>query len=238
MKPPYAVHRNLIIRLDDAFLLAVMLGIAAILTAAMTLQYANGELPCPLCLLERVALFGVCFGILLNFRCGFSGRNTGCSLLFAMLLLVVSVRQTLLDIYPRPGHAYIGSAILGIHMPVWSISIAVALLTAYALKLALLGGDEILRNADVSAQPHVKRLVDLLGLYLIALVAINLVSVVLQCGLGECHTFGYKLLTASSAGPASSAAPDSAARRAAAPVRACARAARTVRAAALQLRSR
>lgn len=188
------MRRQLVIRLDDAYLLVVMLGIAAILTAAMTLQYANGELPCPLCLLERVALFGVCFGILLNFRCGFSGRNTGCSLLFAVLLLVVSVRQTLLDIYPRPGHAYIGSAILGIHMPVWSIIIAVALLTAYALKLALLGGDDMMRNTDLRSQPHVKRLAGLLGLYVIALVAINLVSVVLQCGFGECHTFGYKLL--------------------------------------------
>jgi disulfide bond formation protein DsbB len=194
MRPPSTVRRQLVIRLDDAYLLVVMLGIAAILTAAMTLQYANGELPCPLCLLERVALFGVCFGILLNFRCGFSGRNTGCSLLFAVLLLVVSVRQTLLDIYPRPGHAYIGSAILGIHMPVWSIIIAVALLTAYALKLALLGGDDMMRNTDLRSQPHVKRLAGLLGLYVIALVAINLVSVVLQCGFGECHTFGYKLL--------------------------------------------
>lgn len=194
MTPPPTMDRNLIIRLDDAFLLAMMLGVAAILTAAMTLQYGNGELPCPLCLLERVALFGVCFGILLHFRCGFSGRNTGCSLLFALFLLVVSVRQTLLDIYPRPGHAYIGSPIFGIHMPVWSIIIALALLAAYALKLALLGGDENLRDASVESKPVVERIADILGLYVIALVAINFVSVVLQCGLGECHTFGYKLL--------------------------------------------
>ena len=73
-----------------------------------------GELPCPLCLLQRVALFGVAFGIMLNFRHGFSYRNTGFSLLFAILLLVVAERQTLLDIYPRPGHEYIGSAILGL----------------------------------------------------------------------------------------------------------------------------
>jgi len=50
------------------FLLLVMFVIAAILTAAMSLQYLNGELPCPLCLLERVAMLGVCFGIMLNFR--------------------------------------------------------------------------------------------------------------------------------------------------------------------------
>ncbi len=85
------------------YLLGMMAVIAAILTAAMVLQYANGEIPCPLCLLQRVAMFGVCFGIILQFRHGFSYRNTGMSMIFSLFLLIVSVRQTLLDIYPRPG---------------------------------------------------------------------------------------------------------------------------------------
>jgi disulfide bond formation protein DsbB len=184
----------LVALVNYVFLLLVMLVIAGILTAAMSLQYLKGELPCPLCLLERVAMLGVCFGIMLNFRRGFSYQNTGFSLLFAIFLLVVSVRQTLLDIYPRPGHAYIGSAIVGIHMPVWSIIIALTLLTAYAIKLSILGGDEYLRRAGVGAFPALKRAADILGAYVIAICVINLVSVILQCGLGECHTFGYKLL--------------------------------------------
>jgi len=175
-------------------LLVVMFVIAAILTAAMSLQYLNGELPCPLCLLERVAMLGVCFGIMLNFRRGFSYQNTGFSLLFAIFLLVVSVRQTLLDIYPRPGHAYIGSAIFGIHMPIWSVIIALSLLVSFAIKLAILGGDEYLRSAAVSEFPALEKTADILGACVIAICLINLVSVVLQCGLGECHTFGYKLL--------------------------------------------
>jgi disulfide bond formation protein DsbB len=186
--------QRLLALLNYTYLLLVMFVIAGILTAAMTLQYVNGELPCPLCLLERVAMLGVCFGIMLNFRRGFSYQNTGFSLLFAIVLLVISVRQSLLDIYPRPGHEYIGSAIFGIHMPVWSIIIAVALLTAYAIKLAILGGDEYLREVDVSEFPTIRRIADILSIYVIALCLINLVSVVLQCGFGECHTFGYKLL--------------------------------------------
>ena len=186
--------QRLLALLNYTYLLLVMFVIAAILTAAMTLQYVNGELPCPLCLLERVAMLGVCFGIMLNFRRGFSYQNTGFSLLFAIVLLVISVRQSLLDIYPRPGHEYIGSAIFGIHMPVWSIIIALALLIAYAIKLAILGGDEYLREADVSEFPAIRRIADILSIYVIAICLINLVSVVLQCGFGECHTFGYKLL--------------------------------------------
>src|SRR6185369_5669136 len=93
--------QRLLALLNYAYLLLMMMVIAAILTAAMTLQYARGELPCPLCLLQRIAMFGVCFGIMQNFQRGFSYQNTGFSLLFTIFLLVVSVRQSLLDIYPR-----------------------------------------------------------------------------------------------------------------------------------------
>jgi disulfide bond formation protein DsbB len=180
--------------LNYVYLLLVMLVIAGILTAAMTLQYVKGELPCPLCLLERVAMFGVCFGIILNFRRGFSYQNTGFSLASAILLLVIAVRQSLLDIYPRPGHEYIGSPIFGIHLPVWSIIIALALLIAYAIKLATLGGDEYLRQAEVAEFRVVRGLASALSIYIILICVVNLISVLLQCGLGECHTFSYKLL--------------------------------------------
>jgi disulfide bond formation protein DsbB len=191
--PPMTTQRLLAL-LNYTYLLLVMFVIAGILTAAMTLQYVKGELPCPLCLLERVAMFGVCFGIMLNFRRGFSYQNTGFSLLFAIVLLVIAVRQSLLDIYPRPGHEYIGSAIFGIHMPVWSIIIALTLLTAYAIKLAILGGDEYLREADAGEFPVVRKIANVLSIYVIAICLINFISVILQCGFGECHTFGYKLL--------------------------------------------
>ncbi len=186
--------QRLLALLNYVYLLLMMMVIAGILTAAMTLQYARGELPCPLCLLQRIAMFGVCFGIMQNFRRGFSYQNTGFSLLFTIFLLVVSVRQTLLDIYPRPGHAYIGSAVFGIHMPVWSIIIALCLLSAYAAKLAAIGGDEYLSKAPPSEFPLVKKLADILSLYVIAISAINVISVLLQCGFNECHTFGYQLL--------------------------------------------
>lgn len=180
--------------INHVAMLLMMLAIAAILTVAMMLQFIKGELPCPLCLLERVALFGVCFGIMRNFRHGFAYRNTGLSLLWTIFLLVVSVRQSLLDIYPRPGHAYIGSPIFGVHMPVWSIVIALALLTAYAVKVTLVGNDAFLRTADIGTFPRMKYIADAVSLYVVAILLVNVVAVVVQCGLGECHTFGYKLL--------------------------------------------
>jgi disulfide bond formation protein DsbB len=177
--------------LNDLFLLAMMLTIAAILTVAMVLQYYGGEIPCPLCLLQRVAMFGVCFGIILHFRHGYSAQNTGGSMLFALLLLIVSVRQTLLDIYPRPGHSYVGSAVLGLHMPVWSVVIAVAILTAFAIKLAVLGSGDL---RDPQPSRALGRMARLLGLYMVAIGLINFASVAVQCGVDACHISGYRLL--------------------------------------------
>jgi disulfide bond formation protein DsbB len=178
--------------LTTLFYLSMLLVIAAILTAAMGFQYLNGEIPCPLCLLQRVAMFGVCFGLIANFRNGYSDRNTGWSVLFALFLLIVSVRQTLLDIYPRPGHAYVGSAVFGIHMPVWSVLIATAILIAFGLKFTILGGDG--KRAGRKAAGALGQLAALASIYVIALCAINFVSVVVQCGLDACHTYEYRLL--------------------------------------------
>ena len=174
------------------YLFLMQLVLAGIQAAALVMQFAFGEIPCPLCLLQRVAMFGVSFGIVRDFREGFSPRNSGLSMIFALFLLVVSVRQVLLDIYPRPGHEYIGSAVFGLHMPVWSVLIAVALLAGYALKFAALGADD--RLVPLKKFPALVQAANALGLVIVLLAAVNFASVVLQCGADACHTYEYRLL--------------------------------------------
>jgi len=177
-----------------AYLLSMMAVIAGILTTAMTLQYVEGELPCPLCLLQRAAMLGVCFGIIQQFRHGYSYFNVGVCLAFSVFLLIVSVRQTLLDIYPRPGHAYVGSAVFGLHMPVWSVIIAACLLTALALQLLIWGGNKAVADKSIGMYPALKTIAVMLSLYVIAIAVINFVSVGVQCEFNQCHTFSYQLL--------------------------------------------
>ena len=190
--PGLRVEPASLVMLDRFVLLLLTTILAAILTAAMVMQFAFGEIPCPLCLLQRVAMFGCCFGLLHQLRSHRSERGGGIALLFALLLLIIASRQTLLDLVPRPGHAYVGSAVFGIHMPVWSVVIGVSLLLALALRLALFGGPRIPLHAE---PPPLARATRLLELYVVLICALNLVSVVLQCGLGECHTSHYRLLT-------------------------------------------
>jgi disulfide bond formation protein DsbB len=180
-----------VVMLDRLILLLLTVILSAILTAAMVMQYAFADIPCPLCLLQRVAMFGCCFGLLHQLRTHKSERGGGIALLFALLLLIIAVRQTLLDLFPRPGHAYVGSAVFGVHMEVWSVVIGVALLLALALRLTLFGGPRSLPQAGT---PPLGRAVRLIELYVVLICALNVASVVLQCGLGECHTSGYRLL--------------------------------------------
>src|SRR6201992_819223 len=175
-------------RLDRLVLCLMLLALAVVLTAAMGFQYLNGEIPCPLCLLERVTMFACCLGLIQQLRDEGSQRGAGVAMLSAVLLLGISVRQTLLDIVPRPGHAYIGSAVFGLHMPVWSVLIAVALLLGFAVRLTFFGGLWATPSPEGST---LRRLTYGLGVYVIVICAINVVSVLAQCGLGQCHTSGY-----------------------------------------------
>jgi len=189
--PGLRIAPSTLVLLDRLVLLFLAAILSAVLTAAMVMQFAFGEIPCPLCLLQRVAMFGCCFGLLRQLRAHDSERGGGIALLFALLLMVVAARQSLLDLVPRPGHAYIGTAVFGVHMPVWSVLIGVALLLALSLRLTLFGGQ---RLSPQAGPPPLVRATRLLEVYVVLICAINLAAVVLQCGLGACHTSGYRLL--------------------------------------------
>lgn len=190
--PALRLEPSSLVMLDRLILLLLSMVLSAVLTAAMVMQFAFGEIPCPLCLLQRVAMFGCCFGLLHQLRARDSERGGGIALLFALLLLVIAARQTLLDIVPRPGHAYIGTAVFGLHMPVWSVVIGVCLLLALALRLTLLGAPRLLPPAG---RPPLARAARLLEFYVVLICVLNFGAVVLQCGFDQCHTFGYRLLT-------------------------------------------
>ena len=69
--------------------------------------------------------------------------------------------------------------------------IAVALLIGFAVRLTILGDP---RAAPTAERPRLRRLSAGLGVYVAILCAINFVSVLVQCGFGQCHTTGYALL--------------------------------------------
>ncbi|MBV1926927.1 MAG: disulfide bond formation protein B, partial [Rhodobacteraceae bacterium] len=95
-----------------------MLAICLVLILAIYYQLALYELPCPLCLLQRVGFVAVGFGLGLNLLYGARPRNYALMLLAAVFGISVSVRQILLHIVPGTGHY--GSPVLGLHYYTWA----------------------------------------------------------------------------------------------------------------------
>src|SRR5260370_4507879 len=108
-------------------------GIALVLVAAFAGQILLNELPCPLCLLQRVLFSLLAIGPILNIRFGPRPSHYALSLLAAVVGATVSARQILLHIIPRdPGY---GSALLGYHYYTWAFIAFVAAILLIAIVL-------------------------------------------------------------------------------------------------------
>ncbi len=88
-------------------------GIGLVLAAAFAAQLLLHELPCPLCLLQRIQFALLAIGPIMNVRWGPRASHYALSLFAAAAGFAFSTRQVLLHILP--GDAGYGSALLGYH---------------------------------------------------------------------------------------------------------------------------
>ena len=176
--------------------LAVMLnalglyGIALVLAAAFAAQLILQELPCPLCLLQRIAFALLAVGPILNVRFGPRPSHYALSLLVATAGAAFAMRQVLLHIMPDdPGY---GSALLGYHYYTWAfIGFAVAIVLIAAVLLFDRQFEDGKMQA-VEAGAFARAAVWLV----IGLTALNVVATLLQCGFASCpdNPVDYELL--------------------------------------------
>src|SRR5258708_9422133 len=87
--------------------------IALVLAGAFGAQLLLHELPCPLCLLQRIAFTVLAVGPIMNIRWGPRPSHYAMSLLAAVAGAAFSTRQVLLHI--MPGDAGYGTALFGYH---------------------------------------------------------------------------------------------------------------------------
>lgn len=154
-------------------------GICVSLIAAFFFQLVLGEIPCPLCMLQRVGLMLVGLGFAMNVRFGPSAIHYAIVILSAMTGAGVSLRQVLLHI--APGDAGFGSAIFGYHMYTWGFIAFMASIIFAAVMLIidrkhLAGSNQVISTALGAV---------LIGLFLLLALG-NLASDVLTCGLAPC----------------------------------------------------
>ena len=159
--------------------LAGVLGMCASLLMAFYLQIFNGEIHCPLCMLQRVGLMLVAFGFYLNLRFGPSATHYAVVIFSAMIGASVSTRHIMLHILPE-ADAY-GSALFGYHLYTWGF---VAFMSMIILSAILLVIDR--NQLSDKTPPSATKLAKFLGVILLLIAAGNVASNLLVCGLSVC----------------------------------------------------
>ncbi|HED2503834.1 TPA: disulfide bond formation protein B [Serratia marcescens] len=167
-----------------------LLGICVSLVLAFYYQLVMHELPCPLCLLQRIGLIIAGFGFLFNVYFGLRSLHYGMVIIGSVLTGIMASRQVFLHI--MPGDAGYGSTFLGLHFYTWALVTSVVIIAANAVVLAI---SEM--NASIRPLNIPRTLFRIVGWGFSLLIAANLMSTVLECGSGQCadNPVIYELLS-------------------------------------------
>ncbi len=166
------------------------IGVCISLVVAFYYQVVMYELPCPLCLLQRVGLIIAGFGFLFNICFGQRNMHYGMVIFGCILTGVMASRQIFLHIMPDDlGY---GSKLLGIHFYTWALIASVVIIAATAVVLSI--SEARVSGHPLKIHPGLSRIA-CWGFLL--LIAANLTSTILECGSGQCddNPIIYKLLS-------------------------------------------
>jgi disulfide bond formation protein DsbB len=152
--------------------------ICGILIWAQLLQFIYVELPCPLCMLQRVGFIGIAFGFALNAYYQRRSSHYAISILSALLTCAVAMRQILLHIVPNTG--VYGSPIFGLHLYVWSFLMSCTALVVIAIFMLKEKQFEDVKRVEK------KPIYSLLFLLVMMLALGNSVSTIKICGFKAC----------------------------------------------------
>jgi len=154
--------------------------LCGVLLAAYGYQFLKHEIPCPLCMLQRLAIIGIATGVLMNLRFGIRAEHYGLALLSALVGYTVSLRQISLHICPQ--FPTFGEPVLGYDLYVWAFIVFTCSILAAAILLILFGFFN--HGAE---QPVWGRLQKTAFGLVCLIVLVNIVTTLLECGFSACQ---------------------------------------------------
>ncbi|WP_257275584.1 MULTISPECIES: disulfide bond formation protein B [unclassified Endozoicomonas] len=160
--------------------------ICLLLVAAFWFQFVMGELPCPLCILQRQGILVIASGFLLNMRYHVRPGHYSLSLLAAVLTSFIALRQIALHVNNPQGY---GSALLGLHMYTWLYILCSALIVYIALVIGYSRQFELHAYEDEVSEaknPEIRWFSHFAFALLVFLTVANIVSIFFECGLEQC----------------------------------------------------
>ena len=171
-----------------------MLVVCGVLVGAYYYQFWLYELPCPLCLLQRVGFVAVGFGVGLNLLYGPRPRHYALMIIAAVFGVSVSIRQILLHIVPGTGHY--GSPVLGLHYYTWAGIFFFLIILGTSILLLSEGQYEKTEPAGETVRFGGNPLAKGAFFLMLFLAVANAISTLLECGPGICDDppTDYKLI--------------------------------------------
>lgn len=159
-----------------------LLAIAAVLLFAFADQFLKHELPCPLCLLQRIGFVAVSSGLLLNIIFGARPAHYGFAIVSAVAGATVALRQVSLHVIPgTPGY---GEPFMGMHFYTWAfvlfaaIILGLAIISSFAQQYAHGQGYLPWRSQSVLCKVAISAF--------LIVVAANVIAAFAECGPGVC----------------------------------------------------
>jgi len=158
-----------------------MLALSAVLSMAFYSQLAQHELPCPLCLLQRVAIVAVLCGLMLNVVKGPKPEHYAIMIISAFFGAAVSLRQISLHIIPGSG-SY-GEPFLGMHYYTWAFIVFAIIILVTATLAAYSTQYHKQSFIPFREQQGITRFAIVVT---IILAGMNLIATFIECGPFQC----------------------------------------------------
>lgn len=167
-----------------------LLAIIGILGTSLFIQLILGELPCPLCIVQRAAFISVGIALTFNLIHGPDTRHYGMIVVGSLLGMMMSMRQVFLHICPVAGESSgYGTALFGYHL--YSLGALAFFLAALIAGIMMMVHSHF-KNTDIdSCHCFLKGfLVLVFGLIIAAMFFLTL----FECGMGICPDNPIKYL--------------------------------------------
>lgn len=166
--------KNKLFVIFDILALAVL---NIILWTSLYIQFVHSELPCPLCLFQRMGIIGIGLGYVLNLYFGTKSQHYAIGAISGILTATVAIVQILMHIVPDTG-TY-GSPFLGLHLYIWAFLLSSTFILANLIMILLLNESKLKRIVY-------KKTALIVVVPLLLSMIINSFSAFAECGIYQC----------------------------------------------------
>lgn len=151
--------------------------ICMILSIAFMDQFYHSDIPCPLCLLQRVSFVAVGLCLTMNLKLKIKTSHYGLMIISSLLGLAIASRHFFLHL--SPNNPNYGHLFWGINFFTWS-------LIAFSAILAFNGVALLLEDAFQDPQPKVNLWIHSLIIIFLILILANGISTFIECSFSVC----------------------------------------------------